>query len=401
MSKQKLNELRNWFIGCFGLSKKVNHFSNQTTSPFLLLNGPSGSGKTIAVKLLAQEYKIKIVELPITSMFNEHDMIVENLNNLSLSTSSNSKQDFEKTKPVYSESQLNRFKQFLYDQNHYKKDLFSNDTHVNKLLLVEEFPNLFFLKPNLLHEELFLLMKKFQVSVVPIVFIISDTVNGQSTELKILPKSIQAKLNIQTITFKPITNASLFKALSNSSIGQNLSKNDIDNIVNSCSGDIRNAFNYLMFLHSNYKSKYKFFSNGFSNKKMKLSLENAKKEKNVDFSGRNDPLSIVHAIAKVLYSKRTDSPDLEVLDFIHLHPTLNRSYLRNPLNESNPEQIAERSNMSCDMMVDWIYENFCDFVFDEGQLDYVTDCLDVLSETSSILTEYESKVSFLSAHSLF
>lgn len=381
MSKAKLGELRDWLLKC------LNRSSSQFNSRFLLLTGPAGSGKTVSVKKIAEEENIEVVELPITSLFNEQNLIEESLQNLSIQVYQDYSEKKDSIKSVHSESQLTRFRRFLHDLNHYKKNLLFDEEKIGKLLLIEEFPNLFHLKPELLHEELSKLVDRFKCRTVPIVFIISEVINGQSVEQRLLPKAVQSKLNFTTITFKPITNASLTKALAKCSLGKYLSRSQIDQITEYSGGDIRNAFNQLRFSYADKNPTVGLKRK--APKRAKLSISEAKSALQ---GGRDNPLTLMHAVGKVLYAKRIESIDLDVMDFVRRNPNIDPSVLRNPLKESSPEVIAEQANLSCDTLVDWIFENYCDFIFDPDQLNYATDCLEILSNTNSIFTDYESRV---------
>src|SRR5699024_2733319 len=117
-------------------------------------------------------------------------------------------------RPVYAESQQSRFNHFLNYLNYCRCSIFVEDMiESHKLLLVEDIPQIFHMNPKLLHDELSALYNKFKSNTVPVVFIISDIVNGPSVEYKVLPKNIQAKLNFQVITFNGVTAACLRKMI--------------------------------------------------------------------------------------------------------------------------------------------------------------------------------------------
>ena len=390
ISKQKLNELKSWFSEHFNRSQPCN------SSPFLLLNGPAGSGKTTSIRVLSKEYDVQLVELPSTFIFTEQDIVTDSFSNLEIKVVN---KEFDHIKSIGSESQLNRFSRFLCDLNNYKKLIFDYSSY--KLLLIEDIPQIFHIKPEFLHEELIKLHQKFKSRTIPLVFIISDSVNCSSIENKILPKTIQTKLNFTVISFKPISNATLTKTLSKTILnGQKLEKSDIDKIVRASSNDIRNAYNYFLFKHSNSSEASSFSSkSAIFCKKAKLML--TKKKSNVSdnnnieklFSGREEQLTLVHAIGKILYAKRLPNQDLDVLDFIRSHPQFDRSLLRNPLVEQQPEKIPEKTNANCNTLIDWLYENYYDFINEENSdsLNHSLDCLEIFSMNDSYFNDFESK----------
>ena len=386
ISRQKLTEIRNWFSNRFIKSSPPN--SQPKVSPFLLLNGPAGSAKTITVKLLCKEFNVQLVELPTTFIFKEKDDVTDDLEHLSLrnarSSTFNISQVLDEPDPIksiFAVDQINRFKRFIYDLNYCKNTLVTNPKESPfKLLLIEDIPQIFHHEPELMHEELTSLYRVFKSNTVPIVFIISDTVNGPSVEYKVLPKSIQAKLNFQVISFKPVTNASLTKVIGKASSSKNLSKSEIEEIVLASSNDIRNAFNYFTFRHSNTHNKYQFSNT--KKTKLGLNIKSGAKTKTISNktieSGREEQLTVMHAMGKVLYAKRSPNEDADVLDFISTFPHVHRSLHRNPLMEEQPEAIAERANVSCDTVADWVYENYHDFI-SKDSLEHAVDCLEVLS----------------------
>lgn len=386
VSKQKLNELKCWLRNYFDKTT-----SNALKSPFLLLNGPSGSGKTISLKLLTKELEISFINLPTTSIFddlNSNECLKEEL----------MRDEIDTVMPLQIESQLKRFKRFLFDLN-CKNTLHSVKNE--KILVIEEIPSIFVMKPELLHEQLkYWHENRKSKSLVPIVFIISNSSNTENLEQKLLPKVILNNLNFQVITFKPITDFSLTKALNTLKMKLNLNKDDINDIIKASSGDIRHAINYL---------KFKFNNDNFNNHKSSL-LNNVKKPRypkdkklrnnndngnnklnKIDFA-RNDTLTISHCIAKILYAKRLNTPDDNIIDFIKKFPNCDINYLRNPLKENEPEELFDRINLTIEHGIDWLHENYLDFIHDSNDLNRCINCLTVLSDSALTFdTFYEEK----------
>lgn len=58
--------------------------------------------------------------------------------------------------------------------------------------------------------------------------------------------------------------------------------------------------------------------------------------------------------------------------------------------EQLPESIAERSNVSCDTVSNWVFENYHDFLNDDD-ISHAVDCLEVLSVTNSHFRDFESR----------
>lgn len=383
------------------------------------MNGPCGSGKSTSLKLLAQEYNVQVVDLPVTSQFTDQDHSVENdFKNLSLKKQSEMdlcrfQSEWDGVRPVFSDTQRNRFRTFVYRFNTYRTSNLVLDSgescNVHKLLLIEDLPNIFHLKPELLHQELALLVKTFGSSLLPMVFIISDCFaqsernSSLTLEQKLLPKSIQIKHNFQTITFKPITQASMVKVLVKNPIGCKLSKAVIEDICTASNGDIRNALNFLLFAHSGGKNS-SLIKQNLSVKKMKLeasmqSKSSSKSTVSVLKNEKTSSLSLLHGVAKILYAKRNKVQDPSMLQFIRDNPDFDVRFLRNPLVESDAGSILVRAHLNCDTLLEWLHENYLDFVAD-NDLEACLACAQLQSDSLILANDFEGRETIEEARSL-
>jgi DNA polymerase III delta prime subunit len=322
--------------------------------------------------VLANEFNVEVIEYKPHNQYLECDAFDTTFNELNKNT-------------FMSMNQIESFKQFVWNLNHYKQSLncepndgvmsTSNDNQsvdrLRKLILIEEFPYAFHLKPESLHNELRILAKRFGKRCIPIVFIISETINGHSDEYKLLPKTIQTELNIKTITFKEITETSLHKILSKLCDYQ-LTKDEIQKIIDCSSGDIRSAINNM---HLKYMHLFDDKPNSLQTKSKKLKkLEN--NESDVDFGGRDTSLTLIHGIGKILYAKRIDTTNEEHENLFKMPEHLS-SYERKPLIE-NAENITEKLIVSSDVLNGWLHENYLDFV---DNIECAEKCIDWLRET--------------------
>ncbi|KAH9529360.1 Cell cycle checkpoint protein rad17 [Dermatophagoides farinae] len=379
VSKAKLNELKDWMMLYF------DHSNHQTKSPFLLLNGPSGSGKTITLKVLARELRIKIEELPVTSMFDNY------ISTLFVNDDENTTTQNNVIMSYQDGNQMNRMKKFLNNLNRYRNSIYDIRNNKRKILIIKEIPGIFLTKPDLLHEELksYKMKSNQSAMIVPIVFIISSTAQGENLEQKILPKHIMNLLNFKTITFKPISDTCLSKVIENFPVGNSLNRSQIQEIISVSSGDVRHALNYLQFKYSSSDKNVK------RTKKLKYAIRAPRENVNSINCDRNDSLTLSHAIAKILYAKRLETSEEFVIEYIRKYPNCDKSKLRNPLKECKPDEIAELANISYDQLIDWVYENYQDFIHDPYDLEKCSNCLQALCDsTYSGIDNYSERDSF-------
>ena len=411
------------------------------------------------MQILCREFSVELIELSTASIFKENNLLTKDIGDLEISRDVRYKerlrdfadddediegirnidvrQRFKTLRPLQEESQQNRFHRFLADLHHCRRTVFDrisksgsrkSSAAPRKLLLIEDIPQIFQMHPEKLHIELLNTYEQFGPKTVPVVFIISDltsTTSGfgaSNAEFKLLPKWLQTKLNLQVITFKPVTEAAMKRALTRANkahLKEQLSAEAIEEVVAASSGDIRNALNYLVFRHSLQSTPPSSTTSTSSNKKVrgnsKKSSGSSSKTNGVNRtaaaaaieSGREDQLTLTHAIGKIMYAKRTTEADPAAVEYLRRtfatsskrppnSDDYQKSVLRNVLQEGRPEAIAERTNASADTLLEWSYENLADFLntaSDGVALAQAVDCLEVLSTADATLREggFESR----------
>lgn len=124
---KKIEEIQKWL-------EYAEQNRQQLPGPILLLNGPSGSGKTVTLRLIAMERGLDINEWVNPIDVEQYRSIRAHADN-----------------ETYMESQIDLFNQFLFTASRYRSVLQSQN---KRLVLVEDFPNIFLKEISSFHETL-------------------------------------------------------------------------------------------------------------------------------------------------------------------------------------------------------------------------------------------------------
>ncbi|XP_038661325.1 cell cycle checkpoint protein RAD17 isoform X1 [Scyliorhinus canicula] len=397
--KKKIEEVENW------LKAHTIERDNQQGSSILLLTGAAGIGKTATIQVLVKELEIQLLEWtnPLSdNKFKNYDEFKDCFNH-------------EPGFQVYaSKSQTTLFQEFLLRANKYKKlqmlgDRLQTD---KKLILVEDMPNQFYREPSCMHD----ILRRFkQTARCPLVFIISDSISGDSSHRLLFPKDIQEELAIFNISFNPVAPTSMLKVLSRIA-SQEASKNDgktvvpdksvLEMLCKGSAGDIRTAINSLQFTSvkgcpleqyqtQNHKGK-PLIKTGTSSRgkyKEKSSKANEKGGGLNTIGSKDQSLFLFRALGKIIYCKRELPNDLDLNPLpIHLS-----EHERDPL-LVNPEEVIENSHMSEELFNLYLHQNYLDFFNDIEDIvrasDYLSDAdfLTVDWNHRSTLQKYSASV---------
>ncbi|OWF38083.1 cell cycle checkpoint protein RAD17-like [Mizuhopecten yessoensis] len=379
--KKKISDLETWFQTHLKAQAKL--------PPILILTGQAGTGKSATVKVLSRELKCDVQEWsnPVGS-----DRVWK-------------KRDEFSTGPyqyddIQTESQLVQFQHFLLRANKYNKlDIFGDGNTEKKIILVEEFPNVFYRDASAFHETL---RKYAHVGKCPLVFIVSDSTSRDSAscERLLFPKTLQQDLRIDNISFNPIALTSLTKVLTRiatKEASQGLHKFTapthaiLESIAMSSAGDIRGAINTLQF--ACLRDTKDLLPSALVKGKQPVKKPRGKaKSKSSDkkdsdlasIGGRDTSLFLFRALGKILYCKRDDPsahPDEPKLA-VHL-----QEHHRDPL-IINPEDVVEKSHLSGDYFSAYLHQNYMEFFTD---LDDIARASQYLSDADHLTEDWASR----------
>ncbi|XP_047123539.1 cell cycle checkpoint protein RAD17 isoform X1 [Hydra vulgaris] len=378
VNRKKVIEVEQW------LKSHFNSDQTKSGAGILLLTGPSGCGKTATINVLANQMKFVVKEWinPTTNEYQER--------------SSSNWREFL----VSQDSQSQQFTEFLLRANRYNQvaifgDI-KNENLQKKVVLIEDLPNFALHKPEKFHN---ILREYLAGGRSPIIIIMSDGHSSESVHL-VFPKHIQVMLNIKVISFNSVSMTALTKTM-NSIIEKEMSSSNItipskdtcSMLATASNGDIRSCINSLQFLCTNC----------FLPKSKNIEKNNSKgrkynSHKNKDGSGtlincKDSSLFLFRALGKILYCKRLN--EVERFAF-QLNPT-QKSLVRMELN-LDPEDVFMRTQITSEMFLLYIHENYPDFFNSVDDIacasDYLcdSDVMNGLWTANSVMCDYSASV---------
>ncbi|KAG9488052.1 hypothetical protein GDO78_007710 [Eleutherodactylus coqui] len=363
--KKKVEEVETWLKA---------HAEKKQGGSILLLTGPSGCGKTVTILVLAKEAGIQVQEWinPVMQEFkqNEAPEIFDRDMGFQIFTS---------------QSQAALFQDFLLRANKYNKlqmvgESLSSD---RKLIIVDDMPNQFYRDPASLHD---ILRRFVKTGRCPLVFIISDSLSGDSHQRRLFPKEIQDELCVSNISFNPVAPTNMMKVLSRIAASEATmnrgkfvvpDKEALELLCSGCSGDIRSAINSLQFsalkdssLPSDFWAKKK--GKPLKTSKTSSKLKNKNKSNKVGdktddvqaIGGKDASLFLFRALGKILHCKR-EAPESDV--GYHKLPAHLSEHDRDLLLVV-PEAVVEKSHMQSELFNLYLHQNYVDFFSDIDDL---------------------------------
>ncbi|XP_040277420.1 cell cycle checkpoint protein RAD17 isoform X1 [Bufo bufo] len=393
--KKKVEEVETWLRA---------HVDKKQGGSILLLTGPPGCGKTATILVLAKELGIQVQEWinPLMEEFKQDEPPRIFARDMGF-------QIF----PSQSQSVL--FQDFLLRANKYNKlqMLGESPSTDRKLIIVDDMPNQFYRDPSNLHD---ILRRFVKTGRCPLVFIISDSLSGDSHQRRLFPKEIQDELCVCNISFNPVAPTSMMKVLGRIAATEATTsggkfavpdKEALEMLCSGCSGDIRSAINSLQFSALKDSSLPRDLWSKKKGKPSKVSktsskLKNSKKSDKVGdktdvvqaIGGKDASLFLFRALGKILHCKR-EAPEADL--GYHKLPTHLSQYDRDLLLVL-PEAVVEKSHMRSELFNLYLHQNYLDFFSDIDDVVRASDYLsaaDVLTgdwNVRSTLNVYSSSV---------
>ncbi|XP_068576902.1 cell cycle checkpoint protein RAD17 isoform X2 [Cebidichthys violaceus] len=391
--KKKIEEVESWMRAHLNASK----------GGVLLLTGPSGCGKTATVQVLSLKMGVRVQEWTNPSNMEPY---------------SSGQHDW-RTNGSSCSSQLAQFQDFLLRANKYSclKMVGDGAAADGKLILVEDFPNQFYRQPGSLHDTLRRFVK---TSRCPLVFIVSDSLSGDSSSRFLFPREVQEELDISSVSFNPVAPTTMMKVLtriSTAEAGKSCGRMCVtdqavlETLCSGSSGDIRSAINSLQFSSlpdaSLEKGLWRMkkdrrvtsLSKAVSrtNQRRKKSKLTKELEEEQAIGGKDASLFLFRALGKILHCKREKPAEAaECAPGPGLPAHLSHHHREAVLVE--PELVVERSHMSGEFFNLYLHQNYLDFFSEVEDVDRASEYLsdaDLLSSdwtSRSTMGQYGSSV---------
>ena len=360
-----------------------------------MLKGPSGSGKTATLRLLAKEMKSELIEwqnpvgtsfenegfISLAAQFDEFLSRTVNFQGLDLSNT-------EKIEPLGDSQPVQRQSRMI--------------------VMIEDFPNTFSSGSSALlnfRDSILRYLadstpsplsraKKEQIT--PVVMIITETHMSSSSDRsesftigRLLGRQLIQHPSVTVIDFNPIAPTLLSKALSTilrkGSTVRSRKWTPSTALLKqiSQSGDIRNSTNSLQLAYLFDQSKPAL---GSAKATSKQSSASKPKDLASEMAFRDNIVDLFHAVGKVLYNKRKDTPEAPTPPPAHLR------HHHRPLQSEVPiGKLYEDIGTDIDTFISTLHENYPLSCFGQDFADNLDDCITNLSDAELFLSSSLTK----------
>ncbi|KAK6237308.1 hypothetical protein QUC31_002777 [Theobroma cacao] len=351
--KKKVEEVKSWF------EERLRTPKGEIGSSVLIISGQAGVGKSATVRLIASQIGAQLCEwnTPTPTIWQEH------VHNLSAGISG-----------INYTSKLDEFESFVERVRKYGliSSSFNGKSESSIILVIDDLPvtngRAAFER---LRRCLVLLVRSTWV---PTAILITDYGDADSPGLiarwlEELQSSLESA-GARKVSFNPITNNSIKKILSRICRQEhcNVAAEDIDLIAKASGGDIRHAITSLQLYCLKPDVEYDLPA---SNSILSYPKENANELNafNGGFSsqyGRDETLTLFHALGKFLHNKR-ETENVAGLDQNAF--CVGEKFSRLPFKMDSPEKILCQAHGQSRPITDFLHENVLDFLSDEAMDD--------------------------------
>ncbi|GAB2226267.1 hypothetical protein Drorol1_Dr00022068 [Drosera rotundifolia] len=370
VNKKKVEEVKLWF------DKRVRD-RQELHNQVLLITGPAGVGKSVTIQVIASQCGATLCEwnTPTPTIWREH---VYNSNS-----------------EIRYLSKLDDFENFVERAAKYGLLPSSTNGSAPVILLIDDLPvtngRVAYHK---LLKSLKLLVNSAQT---PTVILVTDYGRADSSDSSV-PRLEDLSLFIEEcgackVAFNPITVNLIKKTLSKICILEQcqVSPGQIDLIANASGGDIRHAITSLQYFCINSSSKM-----SESSAKCRPDCFDAKSDDpdSLDDSslsfGRDQMLSLFHALGKFLHNKR----EIEnAIPFRENAFPLKERFTRLPMKMNAPEKILCQAYGEARPVSEFLHENVLDFV-DEEAIDDAWTIASYLGDADCLLSSAQAGRSY-------
>ncbi|OMO55789.1 Checkpoint protein Rad17/Rad24 [Corchorus capsularis] len=373
--KKKVEEVKSWF------EERLRSPKVEVDSCVLIISGQAGVGKSATVHLIASQIGAHLCEwnTPTPTVWQEH------VHNSSAGITYTSK--------------LDEFENFVERVRKYGMitSSFNGESKSSIILVIDDLPvtngRAAFER---LKRCLVLLVRSTRV---PAAILITDYGNADSSDLMArwleeLQLSLQSS-GASKVSFNPITNNSMKKTLSRICRLEkyNVAAEEIDLIAKASGGDIRHAITSLQLfcLKPNVELDLSLTNSAPSYPKENANELNAFSGGFPSQYGRDETLTLFHALGKFLHNKR-ETEDVTKLDQNAF--CVGEKFSRRPIKMDSPEKILCQAHGQSRPITDFLHENVLDFVSDEAMDDawavtsYLGDADLLLASFRGMLTRH-------------
>lgn len=345
--KKKVEEVKLWFEE--KLRKQKEEFCNNV----LLITGQAGVGKSATVHVIASHLGATVCEweTPIPTIWQEH------LHN------SNSGMHYT--------SKLDEFENFVERIRKYGliPSSFNGGSQTSNILLIDDLP---VANGKVAYERLNRCLHLLvQSALIPTVILITECGKDDSSDHS--PRNWEELLlSLQRagackVAFNPITVNSIKKTLSRLCREEhcNVDTEQVDLIARAGGGDIRHAITSLQYFCVKPHLRCSLtFSSGTPTYLKERSDEINRLDDGFSLPlGRDETLSLFHALGKFLHNKRETESSIS-LD--HNAFLLKERFARLPLKMDAPEKVLCKSHGQARPVADFLHENVLDFLSEEA-----------------------------------